>query len=525
MAVTENQNNWPGIPEFYSHKDVFITGATGFMGKCLLEKLLRSVPDIGQVMILIRPKWGKSVQERVGEILGSQCFDAVRESCPETLDKVVPISGDISEPNLGVGDEDAKLLSENVSVVFHLAATVKFDAPIRESLTMNVLGVKEMVKMAREMKKLVSFVHISTAFAHCNREGVIEETIYPPKIQPDRILALLDWMSDEQLDAIAPSLLEGRPNTYTYTKSLAEYYLAKEAKDLPVSIVRPSIVSGSRKEPFPGWVDSLHGPTGIVVAVGKGLIRVVRANPEGIADMVPVDMLNNTIISVGWMTGLRPTAEPIIYQYTSGTVNPITWIDMYPMVINCYTLNPFDEVFRRPYLMKCRPVNAWRLWHTVLHLIPGYLADLLLRLQGKKPMMVKIYHKIDTALMLVDYFMLHHWQWTYTNCDHLYSQLNEADKETFDFDIAKLNWNEYIKVFTMGTKTYLLKEDPANIPVARKRITRLRNMRYTFNLVMLLIATRVVYIKSSIARELWSSMLGFCIQMVLKFVGFIIQDV
>ncbi len=77
-------------------------------------------------------------------------------------------------------------------------------------------------------------------------------------------------MSDEQLDAIAPSLLEGRPNTYTYTKSLAEYYLAKEAKDLPVSIVRPSIVSGSRKEPFPGWVDSLHGPTGIVVAVSAG---------------------------------------------------------------------------------------------------------------------------------------------------------------------------------------------------------------------------------------------------------------
>ncbi len=52
---------------------------------------------------------------------------------------------------------------------------------------------------------------------------------------------------------------------------------------------------------------------------------------------------------------------------------------------------------------------------------------------------------------------------------------------------------------------------------------RLRNMRYTFNLVMFLVATRLVYIKSRIARELWSSMLGFCIQMAMKFTGFVLN--
>jgi fatty acyl-CoA reductase len=72
MALTETQRNRPDIAEFYSHKDVFITGATGFMGKCLLEKMIRSVPDIGHVMILIRPKRGKTVQERVDSILASK---------------------------------------------------------------------------------------------------------------------------------------------------------------------------------------------------------------------------------------------------------------------------------------------------------------------------------------------------------------------------------------------------------------------------------------------------------------------
>lgn len=80
MALSEEQSASPTIPEttrpsiaeFYSHKDVFITGATGFLGKCLMEKLLRSVPNIGQVMILIRPKRGKSAKERLDAILTSK---------------------------------------------------------------------------------------------------------------------------------------------------------------------------------------------------------------------------------------------------------------------------------------------------------------------------------------------------------------------------------------------------------------------------------------------------------------------
>ena len=55
------------------------------------------------------------------------------------------------------------------------------------------------------------------------------------------------------------------------------------------------------------------------------MLRVMRGNEYGIADMVPVDMINNNIISVGWITALDPPTQPIIYQYTSGTVNPISW--------------------------------------------------------------------------------------------------------------------------------------------------------------------------------------------------------
>ena len=58
-------------------------------------------------------------------------------------------------------------------------------------------------------------------------------------------------MTDEQLELIVPSLLQGRPNTYTFTKALGESLLQNEAKDLPVAIFRPSIVGAAYKEPLP----------------------------------------------------------------------------------------------------------------------------------------------------------------------------------------------------------------------------------------------------------------------------------
>jgi len=379
---------WPSVVEFYAQKDVLITGATGFMGKCLVEKLLRSVSDIGRLMILVRPKRGKSVKDRVDAMLSSKVFDTLRSNQPEVLDKVVPVVGDIAGPGLGLGEEDLQLLVENVEVVFHLAATIRFDAPIRDSLQMNVLGVREMIKLCKKMKKLVSFVHISTAFAHCNRRDRIEEIIYPPLVHPDKVIGLMDWMSDEQLELIVPTLLDGRPNTYTYTKALAEYVLVNEAKGLPFSICRPSIVGASYREPFPGWLDTLHGPGAIFVATGKGMLRVIRCSEYGKADIVPVDLVNNMVISVGWITGVNPTPQPIIYHYSSGTLNPINWLGLYPLVISSYTDNPFDQIFRRPCVMKCRPASAWPWWNFFMHIIPGFLADVLLRLVGKKPMYV-----------------------------------------------------------------------------------------------------------------------------------------
>ncbi len=79
-----------------------------------------------------------------------------------------------------------------------------------------------------------------------------------------------------------------RPNTYTFTKAIAESVIVKECGDLPCCIVRPSIIGSSWKEPFPGWVDSFYGPAFSIVTIGTGLFRTMVGNNAATCDIIPI---------------------------------------------------------------------------------------------------------------------------------------------------------------------------------------------------------------------------------------------
>ena len=68
------------IAEFYNGKTVFITGATGFMGKVLVEKLLRSCPGVDQLYLLMRPSKGKDVTSRLQEFIDNQVTDSKKKT-------------------------------------------------------------------------------------------------------------------------------------------------------------------------------------------------------------------------------------------------------------------------------------------------------------------------------------------------------------------------------------------------------------------------------------------------------------
>lgn len=505
------------IPTYYAGKHVFLTGATGFIGKVIIEKLLRSCPEIGGVYCLIRPKKGQDASERLQEMCESKMYEQLRDEYPDFISKVHAIHGDMLDDALGIRPDDKQFLEDNIEIVLHSAATVRFDEHLKLAMNMNVIGVRKMIQLCKNFKKLEVFVHVSTAYANCERE-YIEEVIYPPPIEPQKIIDTIEWMDDDMISQIESKIIGAKPNTYTYTKQLAETLLIEEGGDLPLAIVRPSIVTASWKEPYPGWIDNLNGPSGLYVAAGKGILHSFKAHREYIADIIPVDFPANLIIATAWYTAVhKPTRNAQIYQITSGVLNPFTWGDMETQVLSFFKRYPMESCFRRPksnVLTTNGMLHDY--WILVSHLIPAYAADLGFILMGKKPRMVRVYNKLHRGMRILEYFTSRQWVWTHKNLDLMKNAMTQKDQKCFYFDPSLIHWPTYTENYCIGTKKFILKEDPENVHAARAHVKMLRNIRYCFNTLCLVLFWRLFIANSTIARNSWSLILG----LVYKFVQF-----
>uniref|UniRef100_UPI00398EB732 fatty acyl-CoA reductase 1 isoform X4 n=1 Tax=Pristiophorus japonicus TaxID=55135 RepID=UPI00398EB732 len=441
------------IAAYYAGKNVLITGATGFMGKVLVEKLLRSCPEVKAIYILVRPKAGQSMQERVRDMMKCKLFDRVREDFQK---KIIPVGSELMQPNLAISSEDTERLLSCINVVFHCAATVRFDEPLK-------------------------------------------------------------WMDESMIQDITPKLIGDRPNTYTYTKALAEYVVQQESEDLNIAIIRPSIVGASWQEPFPGWIDNFNGPSGLFIAAGKGILRTMRATNDAVADLIPVDVVVNLTLAAGWYTAIHRPKTTLIYNCTTGGINPFHWGEIEYHVISTFKRNPLDQAFRRPNANITSNYLINQYWIAVSHKAPALLYDLYLRLTGQKPRMMKIFNRLHKSMMLLEYFSSKSWDWSTDNMNMLMSQLSLEDKRGFNFDVRQLHWPEYIENYCIGTKKYVLNEDMSGLPAARQHLKKLRNIRYAFNTILLVFIWRVFIARSQMARNIWYFVVSLCYKFLSYF--------
>lgn len=483
----------------FDNKSVFITGASGFIGRVLLEKLLRCYPGIKNIYLLMRSKKNVSPAERLHKtVLDAPIFDHVKQARragngkQALIDKIIVVGGDIGEPRLGISDDDMQMLLNDptLSIVFHSAATIKFDDPLKVSVQLNLIATKSIVEFARKLKNLVSICHVSTAFvnSHLANTDVIEETLYPMDQTPQQVIALAENLDEDMMQQLKPALVADRPNTYTYTKALAEHLIAMEASDLPIAIVRPSIVVASWREPLPGWIDNINGPTGMLLAIGKGLCRTAHVVREYKSEIIPVDVAVNFMIAAAYYAaktnnklgsaqqdsvkiGSSKQVDPDetiscngsitdasaifessngvpIFHCTSGDLRPILWGELEDSVYPVIKHYPSVETYRYPFGSFKRYKYHDLVTRLFVHLLPALLLDSISGLVGRKRKLMWIYSKLHAAQSVLSFFMTNQFNFQTKNLHLLRDAMDEADRKQLFTDIENilwiLFWNDYI---------------------------------------------------------------------------------
>lgn len=262
---------------FFQNQVVFLTGATGGLGGCILYKLALKL-QTKKIYCLCRSK-AKAYRTWADTMPGQHkaIFDT---------EKVILLEGDITRPNFGID------LSEimDTTIVINAAADISFNQTVDEAITKNCNPPLEMAKMASQLPQLKCLIQVSTAYCNSHLpDGLVEEKVYP--------------MGDPEEEIKTKANAHKFPWSYAYSKYLMEQLLLSRFPTLPTLIVRPSIIGTAIHQPYP-----LYGPIGSTplesffkffsLSPGNRVFHAAEGSESGtnIFDEVPVDWVANLIL-------------------------------------------------------------------------------------------------------------------------------------------------------------------------------------------------------------------------------------
>jgi HAD superfamily hydrolase (TIGR01490 family) len=506
------------IADDLANKRVAITGATGFLGTALVERLLRCVPEC-QVVAVVRAGRRQSAAERTArEIIRNDCFDRLRNELGRDFESTIArrlttVAGDVTRDGLGLDDEGKSVLA-SCDIVVHAAASVSFDSPIDSAVEVNLLGPSRVAATMIDLDAahrptgaaLPHLISVSTAYVSSGHrgdalEGAISESPY---------IALPDWRAEvesarrarsdahaqsrtpsqlakfrkaarSELGAAGTALLAERterlredwvtdhlvalgraraqalgwPDAYAFTKSLGEVALAETKGDLPVTVVRPSIVESSLADPVPGWIRGFRMAEPVIISYARGLLRQFPGVPEGVIDLIPVDLVAAAIIAVAARGPGSP--EESVYQIASGVRNPLRYGTLVSLCEGWFTEHPIYDAHGQPIVVpqwsfpgRGKVQGDLRRASAALHLaehfvnrlpIRGDLAERALRVEERRVL-------AERALGYVELYGSYAETEARFRIDRtlsLFESLDPVDQKTFCFDPGVLEWSRYVR--------------------------------------------------------------------------------
>jgi HAD superfamily hydrolase (TIGR01490 family) len=500
-----------GIASALAGRRIAVTGATGFLGTALVERLLRCIPDV-ELVLLIRAGRRRSPAARAQrEILRNDVFDRLRdelgdEGFARRCEQVTAVAGDVGQDGLGL-DEDGRAELARCDLVIHSAATVSFDSPLDLAVEVNLLGPTRIAETLRELDVAPHLVAVSTCYVAGSRRGsapeelvsaspfytdvdwrqevaaarrtrldVEDESRRPERLEEFRARArgelgaagvplLADkteqlrerWVTDRMAEtgrARAASL--GWPDSYAYTKALGEKALEDTRGDLPVSIVRPSIIESALAEPRPGWIRGFRMAEPVILSYARGLLDQFPGVPEGVVDVIPVDLVVGAICAVA-ADGPAEDGAIEVTQVASGSVNPLLYRNLVDLVQEWFAEHPLYDKRGQPIVpndwsfpgrgqVESRLGRAKGLLdraERALTSLPlrGRQAEWSARLEDRR-------EEVDSAIGYVELYG------AYAECEAVYGvdrllqlseRMDDEDRVVFGCDPRAIGWRRYVQ--------------------------------------------------------------------------------
>jgi HAD superfamily hydrolase (TIGR01490 family) len=370
------------IAEVLAGKRILLTGATGFVGEALLERLLFDLPQT-PVVLLVRARSGVSARRRVESLLGGPAFSRLRDRDGDNFSALFDGHLTVLEGDL----DHVPTLPDDLDIVIHCAGEVSFDPPIDEGFATNLHGTLNLLAAVEASGSRPHYLHVSTAYVAGRQQGHIREGRLDHTVDwcreaelaaqlRDRIevdsrsadqLAVFstaaasehgitgassvsaaterrrrDWVDKALVDAgreRGRSL--GWTDCYTFTKAMAERAVEETAAHLPITILRPSIIESALEQPFPGWIEGFKMAEPIILAFGRGDLPEFPGIPDGVIDIIPVDLVVNATIAAAAET--PEPGSPAYYTICSGARNPLRFGRLYELVREYFVEHPMVQ--------------------------------------------------------------------------------------------------------------------------------------------------------------------------------------
>jgi thioester reductase-like protein len=257
--------------------NIFITGATGFLGGELLVRLSKR-KEVNKIFCLVR------AQSEIDAILR---LDKVFSFHGDLYDKekVFPVIGNLMDPNLTVQLSANKELKD-INVVVHSAANTSFSGIYDKMVEQtNIEGLRKVVLWTKQLTNFQTFLHIGTA------------TICGKEVR-DRLV------KEEE----SPNLDAKHVVSYTHSKAQGELIIREHLPESKILIARPSIIMGDSRDITP------RSPVILWAVATINQIRLIPANQHAKLDVISVDYAANAIVKL-----LFAKRKHTVYHVSSGS--------------------------------------------------------------------------------------------------------------------------------------------------------------------------------------------------------------